>query len=110
MDLDNAQNWLKRRSQFSPVSFNLLLIVEKKKRSKEKQIIDLFRSRGHLLCKFLATKESREFNSHRICSSLCTKMAAVSYMAAVTSFELDLRPRPNVELFMGRTKLDVFSS
>ena len=103
MELDNAQNWLKRRSQFSPVSFNLLLIVEK-------QIIDLFRSRGHLLCKFLATKESREFNSHRTCSSLCTKMAAVSYMAAVTSFELDLRPRPNVELFMRRTKLDEFSS
>lgn len=30
MELDNAQNWLKRRSQFSPVSFNLLLIVVKK--------------------------------------------------------------------------------
>ena len=31
-------------------------------------------------------------------------------MAAVTSFELDLRPWPNVELFMRRTKLDEFSS
>ena len=100
MELDNAQNWLKRRSQFPPVSFNLLLIVEKeKKKKKEKQIIDLFRSRGHLLCKFLATLESREFNSHSICSSLYTKMAAVSYMAAVTSFELDLRPEAKRRTF-----------